>query len=71
MIAVVRFLGFDVIAPQRIAWALGAVLVLLVGLWSLRRRRIERERLVAERLIPRVFPGFASGRARARVVRRS
>lgn len=68
MIAAVRFLGFDVLAPERIAWALGAVLVLVVGLWSLRRRRIERERLVAERLIPRVFPGFSRGRARARVV---
>ncbi|MCY2961134.1 MAG: VWA domain-containing protein [Planctomycetota bacterium] len=68
MIAVVRFLGFDVLAPERIAWACGALAVLLVGLWSLRRRRIERERLVAERLVPRVVPGFSRGRARARVV---
>lgn len=68
MIAVVRFLGFDVLFPERIAWAAGALLVLLVGLWSLRRRRLDRERLVAERLVPRVFPGYSSGRARARVV---
>lgn len=68
MIALARVLGFDVLAPERVTWALGALVVLLAGLWSLRRRREDRERLVAERLVPRVFPGHSRGRARARVV---
>lgn len=68
MIALVRVLGFDVLAPERAIWAVGALVVLLGGLWSLRRRRLERERLAAARLMPRVFPGFSSGRARARVL---
>lgn len=68
MICAVQFLGFDVLAPQRIVWALSAIAVLVLGLWSLARMRANRERLVAERLVPRVFPGWSSNRARARVV---
>jgi Ca-activated chloride channel family protein len=68
VIALVRVLGFDVLAPERVVWAIGALVVALVGLWSLARRRRERERIAVQRLIPRVFPGFSSGRARARVV---
>jgi Ca-activated chloride channel family protein len=68
VIAAVRVLGFDVLAPERIVLALGAAIVLFAGLWSLRRRRIERERLAIPRLVPRLFPGFSSGRATARVV---
>jgi len=68
VIGAVHFLGFDVLAPQRIVWALAAVVVLGLGAWSLARTRANRERLVAERLVPRVFPGWSSGRARARVL---
>ncbi|MBL8863194.1 MAG: VWA domain-containing protein [Planctomycetes bacterium] len=68
MIAATRVLGFDLLAPERAAWALGAALVLAVGWWALARARARRERLVAERLLPRVFPGWSPRRAQARVL---
>jgi Ca-activated chloride channel family protein len=68
VIALVRVLGFDVLAPERSLWALGALIILLAGAWSSARSRARREALVAPRLVPRVFTGWSPGRARARVV---
>ncbi len=68
MIAIVRVLGFDVLAPQRIVWALAALVVALAGAWALSRRSRDRARLVVPWLEQIVLPGSSRGRVVARVV---
>lgn len=59
--------GFEFLRPEAMLCALAALLLLLVGLWSLARRRRERARLVAQRQEARFFERFSESRARLRV----
>ncbi|MCC7012203.1 MAG: VWA domain-containing protein [Planctomycetes bacterium] len=61
-------LGFDLLRPAHSAWIAAGLGFLALGIWSLRRRKRERERLVAARHASRFLPGFAPGLATARVV---
>ena len=60
--------GFDLMRPEHAAWLAAGLATLLLGLRSLRLRRLERERLVAPRHARRFLPGFSSASATARVV---
>ncbi len=68
MIAAAEFLGFDVLQPGRIVWALGSVAVLALGAHALAARRRARAALASARLERSLFAGFSENRARARVV---
>lgn len=61
-------LGFDLLRPAQLVWLAAAPVLLLVGLWSLRRRRTELERLVDARHARRFLPDFSRRRAAARIV---
>lgn len=61
-------LGFDLLRPGQLVWLLAAPALLIVGLWSLRARRRELERLVDARHAQRFLPDFSRGRALARLV---
>ena len=62
-----HFLGFEVLHAHMILFAIAAPIVLLIGLWGLRRRKKERNALVAPRLQARFLPRFSASRAAARV----
>lgn len=59
--------GFEFLRPQAAPLLAVALLVLALGLWSLARRRAERERLVAPRRQAQFFERYSEGRARLRV----
>lgn len=61
-------LGFDLLRPYHSAWIAAGAVLLAAGIWSLRRRRRERERLVAVRHAQRFLPRFSPTLAVARVV---
>ncbi len=61
------FLGFDLLRPGQLAWLAAALALALVGWRALRRRRLERETLVAARHKQRFLPGFSKSIAALRV----
>lgn len=61
------WLGFDLLRPQSAVWLLAAVVLALVAVWGMRRRRVERERLVAARHAARFLPGYSPLRAWTRI----
>lgn len=61
-------IGFDLLRPGQAVWLLAAPALFVVGLWSLRARRRERELLVDARHARRFLPDFRSSAAIARVV---
>lgn len=61
-------LGFDLLRPAQLVWLTAAPALAIVGLWSLRRRRTELERLVDARHARRFLPDFSRPRAVARIL---
>lgn len=61
-------LGFDLLRPAQLVWLAAAPALAIVGLWSLRRRRTELERLVDARHARRFLPDFSRPRAVARIL---
>lgn len=61
-------LGFDLLRPGQLVWLLAAPALLAIGLWSLRARRAELERLVEARHARRFLPDFSRRRALARLL---
>jgi Ca-activated chloride channel family protein len=62
------FLGFDLLRPGQLAWLVAALALAFLGVRALRRRRLEREALVAARHKHRFLPGFSKSIAASRVL---
>jgi Ca-activated chloride channel family protein len=61
-------LGFDILRPELLVGLLAAPALLAIGLWSLRVRRKELQRLVDARHARRFLPDFSAAAAHARLV---
>lgn len=61
-------LGFELLYPVALWWALLAPLLFALALWGWRRRTLERDRLIAAHLQARVLGGYSRNRALARVL---
>jgi Ca-activated chloride channel family protein len=61
-------LGFDLLREGQLWWLLAAPTLLALGLWSLRRRRTELQRLVEARHTRRFLPDFSRPKSLLRLV---